>query len=242
MNEPEAPIDPKPLSALRSAGITALVMLAAGIGQMAGTVLVGVTTGRLDLSDPHVGERADGLLFVAGVLGAVSLALPLLWFLLRRRSPRTYLAIASVPPQRLAMWMGVALATLALSQGANLVFDRPLVPPEWFEAIETSPSVALVVFGLVVLAPLLEEALFRGFLYRAVSDVAGTHGVPIAIGITAILFALAHFPGDVLAFVQGLVMGVVLGLARAHTGSIVTTLAMHALVNGAAILYLIAAR
>jgi membrane protease YdiL (CAAX protease family) len=244
MAEPEARRVTEPLSLGRTVGVALLTLLVAGVGQMAATVAVGVATGRLDLSDPHAGERPDGLLVAAGIVGATSLALPMLVLLLRRRAPRDYLAVTPPPMPISLAWVVAGLLTLAVSQGANVLFGRPALPAEWRAAMANAGSPWFVVVALAVVAPLLEEAFFRGFLHRSIETLAARHGsqrgTVVSVAITSVLFALAHFPADALDALAGLLMGVVLGLARAHTGSIVTTYVMHLVVNGLTVGYLAA--
>ncbi|HKF20037.1 MAG TPA: CPBP family intramembrane glutamic endopeptidase [Candidatus Angelobacter sp.] len=85
---------------------------------------------------------------------------------------------------------------------------------------------ALAAFGILV-APLVEELFFRGFLYPALARWTGS---ALSIFITAGLFALLH--GDQLALAWApllivFVVGSVLTVVRARTNSVATCVLIH---------------
>ncbi|MDQ4095341.1 MAG: CPBP family intramembrane metalloprotease [Actinomycetota bacterium] len=87
-----------------------------------------------------------------------------------------------------------------------------------------------------VLAPLVEEFIFRGLLYRY---LRGKRGVHTATMLSAFLFAIAHFT---LGLVPSLfVLGVVLTVVVERDNSIYPAITLHALLNGTAIAILFAA-
>ena len=84
----------------------------------------------------------------------------------------------------------------------------------------------------VTLAPLMEELFFRGFLYPV---LARSIGVPTAIFLTALSFALLH--GWQLLFSWGPVLviflvGMVLTMVRAKTNSVAAGVLIHMAYNG----------
>ena len=89
--------------------------------------------------------------------------------------------------------------------------------------------VLLVVAAGVVLAPLLEEVLFRGFMLPALRSA----GVSLALAAVASsgIWALMHVQYDLLDMSVIFAMGLGLAVARERTGSLVACFAMHAIVN-----------
>lgn len=84
-----------------------------------------------------------------------------------------------------------------------------------------------------VLAPLLEETVFRGFFMTSLTKWVPT---PVAVVISAAVFAAAHFtPG---AFPQLFVLGIMLGLSYAQTRNLLTPIIIHSLWNSGVILLL----
>jgi membrane protease YdiL (CAAX protease family) len=84
----------------------------------------------------------------------------------------------------------------------------------------------------VTLAPLMEELFFRGFLYPV---LARGIGVPFAIFLTALGFALLH--GAQLGFSWGPVLviflvGLVLTIVRARKNSVAASVVLHMAYNG----------
>ena len=90
------------------------------------------------------------------------------------------------------------------------------------------PHTAMLFVGMAVLvAPLVEETLFRGYLYPL---FARSFGVAPAIVVTGVLFGLMH--GAQLGWTWGLVatltlVGIVFTLVRARTGTVLASFLMH---------------
>ena len=103
----------------------------------------------------------------------------------------------------------------------------------------------MLLMGMAVLvAPLVEETIFRGYLYpvlaRIISAIAHFFGMEFSLAIrtgvassillTGILFGLMHGPqlGDNWALVSLLaVVGVIFTFARAWTGSVFASFFLH---------------
>ena len=82
-----------------------------------------------------------------------------------------------------------------------------------------------------VFAPLAEEIVFRGWLYTGLRVAIG---VPAAVILSAILFALAHWESTHLYALAIFPVGLVLGLIRERTGSIKASATFHAIYNAMA--------
>ncbi|MBT3567532.1 MAG: CPBP family intramembrane metalloprotease [Opitutae bacterium] len=79
----------------------------------------------------------------------------------------------------------------------------------------------------LVVAPVLEEFLFRGILFRAMKR---SFGVGPALVISSILFGLVH--QNVLSFVPLTFLGIILSLSYERTGDLRTCIFIHAFFNG----------
>jgi membrane protease YdiL (CAAX protease family) len=102
---------------------------------------------------------------------------------------------------------------------------------------------AIMFFGTVLLAPITEETLFRGLAFRGVYD----HSPVLAWILSVTLFALVHILGYIgfypfemllLCFVQYLPAGICLAAAYRLSGSLLSPILIHALVNLLAMLSL----
>lgn len=97
-----------------------------------------------------------------------------------------------------------------------------------FEGIRTTWPVALAVMvGVVVVAPVCEEIVYRGLLWNAVAHWIGNRWVVFVL--TTAVFALAH-----LEFLRAPLLFVValpLGVARLLTGRVTAGIVAHAVNN-----------
>lgn len=142
------------------------------------------------------------------------------------------------------LWAGIgligAVITVSLAGVALTAFsDNP--PQRDTDALirllpligSSSISTACLVGVTGVLAPVLEETVFRGFLMASLTKWVPT---PISIAISAALFALAHLtPGQ---FPQLFILGTALGLSYAQTRNLMTSITIHAFWNSGVILLL----
>eukprot|EP00249_Psilotum_nudum_P006140 c19484_g1_i1 orf=521-1747(-) len=98
-------------------------------------------------------------------------------------------------------------------------------------ASRTSTALLVVVSG--ILAPYLEETVFRGFLMASLTKWVST---PVAVLLSASAFAIAHFtPGEM---PQLFALGIVLGFAYAQTHNLLTPIMIHAFWNSGVVLVL----
>jgi membrane protease YdiL (CAAX protease family) len=87
---------------------------------------------------------------------------------------------------------------------------------------------ALLLLGMAVLvAPLVEETIFRGYLYPL---FARTFGIGPGIALTGTLFGLMH--GSQLGWTWGIVLllilvGIIFTFVRARTGTVVASFLLH---------------
>jgi membrane protease YdiL (CAAX protease family) len=108
------------------------------------------------------------------------------------------------------------------------------VIPEFMTEIYVSSQEAgmffaiLLTITLIVLAPLGEEILFRGFLFRGLHAGLGPAG---AILLTALTWAALHVQYNWLFMAQILFFGIVLGWIRWRSGSLLLVMLLHAIIN-----------
>jgi membrane protease YdiL (CAAX protease family) len=96
---------------------------------------------------------------------------------------------------------------------------------------DTIPNQIMLVTAIVLIAPLLEELLFRGLLQNALHRHLPTWA---AILGAAAIFGAVHM--DLHAFPALMAMGAVFGLLYYKTGSLRVTIIAHMANNGAALL------
>lgn len=142
--------------------------------------------------------------------------------------------------RRVGLW-GIPLSLLVVQGFSNAGMylwcrigqSMPEVGHETFERLKTSSGaqVWLELLGAVVAAPLIEEAVFRGFLQTGAQSWMGPTARSrwVAILLTAATFGLVHVGAVPVANVPCLVVfGVLLGWAYEATGCFWVSVAMHA--------------
>jgi membrane protease YdiL (CAAX protease family) len=142
---------------------------------------------------------------------------------------RDYFALKPVSTRPLMPWLGILAIFIVLSDTLTVLLGRPVVPEFLSAAYSSAGSLPLLWLALVFAAPLFEEMFFRGFLYKGFASSAV--GVPGAIAITAFLWAAIHMQYDLYGMATIFVLGIVYGLARAWSGSLVVPLILHAVTN-----------
>lgn len=143
--------------------------------------------------------------------------------------------------QRLPTWADIGLSPLAfclyalsVSIVVAIVAQIPGYPADQaqdvgFKAFGSRTDNMLAFITLVILAPLAEEALFRGYLYGKLKKHAP--GVVAAI-ITSVLFGIVH--GQVNVAVDVFVLSMILCGLRSLTGSIWAGVLVHMIKNAIA--------
>ena len=160
---------------------------------------------------------------------AAAVCIPLLALLAHWRTGNAlgYLNLRRFRLRHLILSVIVLAGFLTCEYFITEALDRPLDDDL---KIYTDPRWAGLVFlMLVVVAPLIEEIVFRGFMFRGIAcSPAGPGG---AVMITSFLFALAHLHYPPYEILVVFLIGVMLGVIRLMTGSTLITIILHALGN-----------
>ncbi|GJM34645.1 MAG: hypothetical protein DHS20C18_36460 [Saprospiraceae bacterium] len=163
------------------------------------------------------------------------IALGLVYFIVKRRKLSFKNDIGIVFPtwQALIFWV-VAFAGLIMVEEWITQQSGNAPVESWIGKYSTG-EIVLRSLGIVLLAPLSEELLFRGLLYSRIKET------PLkyigAIVIPAIIFALIHIQySEALTFVIIFVDGLFLGLARHYSKSVLLAFLLHALANLGAVI------
>ncbi len=121
----------------------------------------------------------------------------------------------------------MAADELSVRLGGGKLSD---LDPSRFLSFDAPGEAALLVVAIAVCAPLGEELLFRGFLLRV---LGARHGRVAAVSATALLFSVLHVnPSAAIAL---FVLGLVFGLARLASGTVVVPLLLHMAQNGVSV-------
>jgi membrane protease YdiL (CAAX protease family) len=142
--------------------------------------------------------------------------------------------LALVAPRRSEFAFGFACMAALLIAFDLLTYatGRDVIPPFMFESYKTaraSGSLALFFIAVVIIGPVTEEIVFRGFLFRGLS--ASFLGVAGTLIVTSVAWALMHVQYDALIIAQIFLIGLLLGWLRWASGSTLLTISLHVLAN-----------
>jgi membrane protease YdiL (CAAX protease family) len=137
------------------------------------------------------------------------------------------------------VYFGMLIAAVSIS-GLLFHVDVNQEQEIGFTNVITSSDKLFALISLVVLPPIVEELLFRGFLYGGVRK---RFGFGWAMLITSVVFAIPHLAASShgplwIAGIDTFVLSMVLCFVREKTGSLWAPMAIHALKNGLAFIFL----
>ena len=163
---------------------------------------------------------------------SMPVAVGLGWLFARLRagiSVKEYLALNPLSWRAAARWCAALAGLVVLSDGLRTLLHRPIVPEVMVQTYQTAGFPPLLWLAVVVAAPLGEETLFRGFLFKGIlhSRLGGAG----AVLVTALIWALLHRQYDLFDMANVFAAGLLFGYARLRTNSIYSGLLMHALMN-----------
>ena len=210
-----------------------MIVLAA----LASLLFCGLATGviLLILRGPHAIDTKNpagaALFLIPAQLAAYVLTVGFMAFYVGAKYHAPFLpAVRWNMPAGKSVWLALAGGSVLGigSQLAGALLHRWIPKSLPIEEYFTTPASAYVLsaFGILV-APLVEELFFRGFLYPA---LARPMGQAAGIGLTAGLFALLHGGQLAMAWAPLLVLfavGTVLTMVRARTNSVATCVLIH---------------
>jgi membrane protease YdiL (CAAX protease family) len=191
----------------------------------------------------YLSDSTVGMVLFSATLYAIALAIvagvPLMiqrWSKRQVANLREVLGI--IKPLRLKhalvvplVWVAYFITTIAAATIASMVpgFDATQAQDVGFENLTSYSDLMLGFVGLVILAPLAEELLFRGYLFGKLRAINGFWASAI---ITSLTFAVAHMQWNV--GVDVFVLSLFLCLLREKTGAVWAGVLLHALKNSIA--------
>ena len=139
-----------------------------------------------------------------------------------------YLALKPIGAR--AFWLGLActlgylIAVDLFGYASGRGLSVPWVREVYSSALASGTLPALLIV-IVVMAPITEEVLFRGFLFRGWA--ASRLGVAGAVVLSSAIWAALHVQYDWITMCQIFGLGLIFGWQRHRTGSTLTTIALH---------------
>jgi len=220
---------------LAALGASALGILAAFVGVLVLTIVAILALGNTPSTESgHPLLAGTELIFYAAA-GAFG------WWRLRALRPDAFRRPTARDLRVLAIAIGALIcAQVLLTWQLTLLHQGGHVQSgfEGFDVVGRTRAVTVLGIGLTVVAmvgfgPVVEEIVFRGLLFGALTSRLGVLG---GATISALLFGAVH--GDPVLFPWLVTVGLVNAFAYAATGNLAVPVVLHALTNalGASIL------
>ncbi|MBE6838341.1 MAG: CPBP family intramembrane metalloprotease [Ruminococcus sp.] len=121
-------------------------------------------------------------------------------------------------------WQAVEFFVLIITESGLNIFDLTMLGTD--EEPVTAFETAVMTIYSVILAPIFEEILFRGFVLKNLSRF----NVRFGIIMSAILFGLFH--GNLSQFIGATCFGVIVALTTVKANSLIPAIVMHSVGNG----------
>lgn len=193
-------------------------------------------------TDGVSGAAASGqpITIILGLVASSLLQLVLMGLYLRKSGRMRGFGLTDFGRMPFAHATGLAILLVIAAMVFNFIYATYLIPgigmqdemAKILSAIPRTPfNISLLVFAIAVMAPIVEEVLFRGFLQNAL-----TKYVPVwaAILLSSFLFAVVHLQ---LYAIPGLMsLSIAFGYLYHRTGSLRTNIILHMANNAFALL------
>jgi len=178
----------------------------------------------------------DGVAVTVVIFVSTPVQLLLLWLMAQRPggSAADYLAMKMPSAGEVLFGVAATVALIVVGNAVSWLFGRFIVTSFQLDIYRTAAAagwlpLTLLWLAVVVVTPIGEESLFRGFLFRGWLR-APRDTWPVIV-LTAFLWALVHVQYDWFVIAQVACFGVLLGWLRWASGSAILTMLLHALIN-----------
>lgn len=187
----------------------------------------------------------------------ISAVLSLLIFYIVQRKTH-FTRTLDISSRKLGVKLGIISFSIGLSLGVfiNLVLGllETTMPSDWIESHNESVAPfqdntsIIVILVSVVCAPIIEELIFRGFLYNAIKKIIitaskevtkATHRTAILVSsvIASAFFGIAH--GNILQAMYAFVLSFFLIWIYEKTESLISNMLVHAAFNFSGVIFLL---
>ena len=193
--------------------------------------------------DPSIlsGDPLGIFSYLALFFAQVFLVIPIM-ALLRKNKMNLFenFRLKAVSKRTLLVSVLLSFGAVMVSSEINIIIEKIIPIPQSFLNLETllSPestfSMVLIFLTIVLIAPIGEEMVFRGFLQRYLEEHWGD--VTRAILVTSLFFAAIHF--NPYWAIQIYMMGLLLGYLSWKTKSILPSIVVHIAINGTSMLFM----
>ena len=184
--------------------------------------------------DPDIAAK-NPMLIIWGLIASAALQLGLMWLYLRKGDRAEVLGLTHFGQISIGKTLLIAVGALVLASMLNYVYATHVISgmpmqdemAKLLASIPRTPiNVTLGLFAITILAPLIEELLFRGLLQRSLMQHVPAWA---AIALSAFVFAAVHM--QPLAMPALMTLGAAFGYIYHKTGSLRMTIILHMINN-----------
>lgn len=177
----------------------------------------------------------DPMLIIWGLIASASIQLGLLWLYLRKGNRAEIIGLTHFGRISVGKTLFIAVGTILVASLFNYIYANFVISgmpmqddmAKMLASIPRTPlNIGVGVIAIAIIAPLIEELLFRGLLQRSLMPYMPAGG---AIALSAFVFAAVHM--QLLALPALMALGAAFGLIYHITGSLRTTIILHMLNN-----------
>lgn len=184
----------------------------------------------LDFSDSMKAARFVGVTTILGNVIQIGL---IVWA--ARKAPWTvkeYLALTWPSRQEVTVALVAFLILLPALDGMAYLVGQPIIPAfmtDLYRDAEATGSLLLLWIAIVVAAPVAEELIFRGFIFR--SWVRSRQYAVLGIIVVAAVFAVIHLQYNWFGVFQVFLIGLMLTWTRWRSNSTLLPMVLHVIAN-----------
>ncbi len=230
---PPPPLPPRPV--ITTFAWTLAIIFAASIVQsfLVVGILVARSGGDFDAAMLDAEQvEADGFIWAVSSIAFAavgSLSIGLATQFSAHGSPGEQLGFRRPSVGPVVLWTVAALATGIAFDFVGSFFGRPVVAEVVLNAYQSAGSLPLLWFAIVVVAPVFEEVMFRGFILGGLAP--SRMGPVAAVLISSAVWAVLHLQYDVVDILWIFGLGILMGFAFLRTRSVWVTISMHVAIN-----------
>lgn len=231
---PSQPSNPQPWGRFATLGLGIFALLAGQI--IAIMALVMYYGGGLSLL-PDLNGNGVAVTLIIAASTPIQVMLLFLFAWRRSSSATDYLGLTLPTRSELVFGLVAVAALIVTGDLLSWLLGQDIVTPFQSEIYQTASAAGwlpLLWLAVVVGAPVGEEILFRGFLFRG--WLRAPHDTWPVIVVAALIWALMHVQYDLYIIFWVFVSGVLLGWLRWATGSTLLTILLHGVINFEAML------
>jgi len=176
------------------------------------------------LGEVQLHPIADNL---TSILSMTALIAFIVWRMKKRNIDLTVLG--SLDVKRRDVFFGTVLLALFIALEEIYMWILGIEMPEGFITFMLSEPIILGLISVVIIAPVVEEFLFRGFLFSQLKRTKlGAWG---AVSLSSLLWTIIHFQYEPLILFVLFIFGIFLGYIRMAYGSLSLPIILHAMNN-----------